>query len=257
MADTRTLSTPVWVDLSSTDAAAARRYYSKLFGWEINVEPDPAAGGYAMANVQGKSVAGIGPTQDPHGHSAWMLYVGTDDADATAKKVESAGGKVVAPPFDVMTHGRMAVFQDAGGAFLSVWQPRDMSGAALKGVPNTFAWAELNARGVESSRPFYLQVFGWTERTSEMGEGAPPYTEFQVDGVSIAGAMEMPAPVPADVPNHWLIYFGVDDVDRAFKTATDEGGRGLAGPQDFPGGRFAVLEDPQGAVFGILKMEQG
>ena len=64
-------------------------------------------------------------------------------------------------------------------------------------APNSFGWAELNARGIDKAIPFYTSVFGWTTRTSEMGEGQPPYTEFLLDGESIAGAWEMSPMVPA------------------------------------------------------------
>jgi predicted enzyme related to lactoylglutathione lyase len=258
MADTRTFvaGTPAWVDLSTTDPAAARQYYSKLFGWEVEVSPDPAAGGYALAKIGDKNVAGIGGTQDPHAPAAWMVYIGTSDAEKTAKIVEQSGGKVVMPPFEVLKSGRMAVFQDPSGAFISVWEPNEMHGSDLMYAPNTFAWAELNSRGVDKARPFYSSVFGWGEKNSPMSEGGGDYTEFKQDGESVAGAMEMNPMVPKEVPSYWMVYFGAEDVDKTYKKALDSGGREMLPPQDFPGGRFAIVADPQGAAFGILKLQQ-
>jgi predicted enzyme related to lactoylglutathione lyase len=258
MAETKTsvAGAPTWVDISSKDPAGTREYYGKLFGWETEVFTDPKFGGYGMARIGGKDVAGIGPTMDPQAPTAWMLYIGTQDADATAKKVEAAGGTVVVAPMRVEDTGRMAVFQDPVGAYIAVWEPNLMPGAGLMYEPGSFAWAELNARGIEKAKPFYGQVFGWGEKVSPMGEGMPPYTEFQLGGKSIAGGMEMVAMVPAEVPSHWMVYFGVDDVDKASEKATGLGGRELLAPQDFPGGRFAILMDPQGAAFGILKMQR-
>lgn len=258
MADTRTfvVNAPVWVDLSSTDAEGARDYYAKLFGWNVEVAADPEAGGYALAKLNGKDVAGIGPAQTPEGPSAWMVYIGTHDAERTAKDVEAAGGKVIAPPFDVLKSGRMAVFQDPIGAFISVWQPNEMNGAQVMGEPNSFAWAELSARGIEKATPFYKKVFGWGDKESPMGEDQGMYTEFQQAGRSIAGGMEMNSMVPAEVPSYWMVYFAVDDVDKAFKAAVDGGGTEMLAPQDYAGGRFAIVSDPQGAVFGLMKMEQ-
>ena len=254
-AKTAVVNKPVWVDLSSSDAAGSRDFYSKLFGWTIEVNPDPQFGGYALAKVGGKDVAGIGPKQSPEAPTAWSLYIGTSDAAEIAQKVSDAGGTVIAPPFDVGDMGRMAVLQDPAGAFISVWQSSNMSGFEAN-APNTFGWAELSSRGLQKAIPFYEKVFGWTAKASEMGEGAPPYTEFQTDGQSIAGAMDMNPMVPAEVPSYWMVYFAVEDVDASFKTAVDAGGREMLAPQDFPGGRFAILTDPQGAAFGLLKMRE-
>jgi predicted enzyme related to lactoylglutathione lyase len=122
------------------------------------------------------------------------------------------------------------------------------------GEPNTFGWAELSARGVDKAIPFYQKVFGWTPKTSPTGPDQPPYTEFQLGGESIAGGQEMQSMVPAQVPSYWLVYFAVPDVDKSFKAATQAGARELIAPMEFPGGRFAILTDPQGASFGLLKM---
>jgi predicted enzyme related to lactoylglutathione lyase len=254
-AGTSVVNKPVWIDLSSSDAAASREFYSKLFGWDIEVNPDPQYGGYGMAKLGGRDVAGIGPKQSEQAPTAWSLYIGTTDAEELARKVQAAGGNVIAPPFDVGDQGRMAVFQDPTGAFISAWQPRAM-GAFQTERPNTFGWAELNSRGVDKAIPFYREVFGWTAKQSDMGEGQAPYTEFQHGGQSILGGMEMNPMVPAEVPSYWMVYFTVDDVDRAFKQATELGATEMLAPQDFPGGRFAILSDPQGAMFGVLKMAE-
>jgi hypothetical protein len=244
-------SKPAWVDLSSTDPAASRDFYAKLFGWKVEVNPDPQYGGYALAKIDGKDVAGIGGTQSPEQPSAWVVYIGTKDADDLGRRVQAAGGTVVAPAFDVGDQGKMAVFQDPAGAVISGWQTTQMGGFQTQGA-NTYSWAELNARGLEKALPFYSEVFGWTAKS--VGDDAVPYTEFQVDGQSIAGATEMNPMVPAEVPSYWLVYFGVDDIDRSFRTAIDAGAREMMAPADFPGGRFAIVADPQGAAFGLLQM---
>ncbi|HYM96085.1 MAG TPA: VOC family protein [Candidatus Sulfotelmatobacter sp.] len=258
MAETRTAiaNKPVWVDLASSDAAGSRDFYSKLFGWTVEVNPDPQYGGYGMAKVGDRQVAGIGPKMSPEAPTAWSLYIGTENPDELAKKVEAAGGKVLAAPFDVGDQGRMAAFQDPSGAVISAWQPKAMAGSFPVGEANTFGWAELNSRGVDKAIAFYRQVFGWSAKKNDMGPDAPPYTEFQLGGQSIAGAQEMNKMVPAQVPSHWLVYFAVTDVDRSFKKAIDAGAREMLAPMDFPGGRLAILQDPQGAAFGLLIMNQ-
>ena len=119
------------------------------------------------------------------------------------------------PAFEVAGQGRMAVFQDPTGAFISAWQPTTMGGFQTD-APNSFGWAELNARGIDTAIPFYDRVFGWTPKTQDMGEGGL-YTEFQLAGESIAGGLEMSTMVPAEVPSYWMVYFTVADVDRCVR----------------------------------------
>ena len=118
-------------------------------------------------------------------------------------------------------------------------------------------WAELNARGFDKAESFYKKLFGWGEKKSPMTQGQPgDYTEFQLHGESIAGGTEMNEMVPAEVPSYWLVYFNVENVDKAFDKVIAEGGKEMVSPVDMPGGRFAIVSDPQGASFGLLKMEE-
>ena len=245
------LNRPAWVDLASSDAGASRDFYAKLLDWNVEVNPDPQYGGYAIANVGDEQAAGIGPTQAPQQPTAWSLYIGTDDIDALAGKVTEAGGTVIAPPFDVGDQGRMATFADPSGAVFSAWQAATMR-PFRAGATNSFGWAELNARGLEKAVPFYERLFGWTSSTSEFGEGQS-YTQFAVEGQDILGAFEIASDVPAEVPSSWTVYFNVDDVDAASKKAVGLGAKELVAPADIPGGgRFAILADPQGATFGLM-----
>ena len=246
---------PVWLDLSSSDPAGSRQFYSKLFGWNIEVNPDPQYGGYGMAKIAGKDVAGIGAKMSPDAPTAWLIYIASADAADTAKKAKAAGGSVMMEPMAIGPQGTMAVIQDPAGGVIGVWQAGQMAGSLVIGKANAYGWAELNARGFEKAEPFYKKLFGWGTKKSAMGEGQGEYTEFQVNGESIAGGMEMNPMVPAQVPSYWLAYFTVPDVDKEHKKATELGAKSLLEPADFPGGRFSILTDPQGASFGLLKMQ--
>ena len=248
-----TLDRPVWVDLGAKDAGAAREFYEKLFGWQIDVNPDPMYGGYALAKVDGVDAAGIGPTQSPDQPSMWSIYIGTDDVDRLAEKVTAAGGVVIAPPFDVGDQGRMAVFIDPTGAAISAWQGTRMGGFQTTGV-NAYGWSELTTADIERALTFYRDVFGWESRRSPM-PGGPDYIEFLLDGESLAGAWAMDPAQMAGARSQWMVYFAVDDVAAAFRAATDNGGRGINEPQAYPGGEFAIVTDPEGAAFGLLKQE--
>ena len=245
-----TTAKPIWIDLMSADAEGSRRFYGELLGWTAEVNPDPQFGGYSVAQLKGRDVAGIGPLMG-NGPTAWTVYVGTNDANETARKVQAAGGSVIAPPMDVGPQGRMAIFQDPSGAVFGVWQPGEMAGFGVEGEPDSFGWAELSAKGLDKAIPFYEQVFGWGQKTTPMGNSGS-YTEFQLDGHSVAGSMDVTGIVPDQVPSYWGIYFTVADLDAAFAKATALGAVEMMAPQEYPGGRFAIVRDPQGAVFGML-----
>jgi predicted enzyme related to lactoylglutathione lyase len=241
---------PAWVDLSSPDPAASRAFYSRLFGWDIEVNPDPQYGGYAIAKLNGKDAAGIGP-QQPGAPTAWALYIGTRDAASLGEQVQAAGGTVLAPAFDIGEQGRMAVFADPTGAVISAWQPAQMGGFQSGGT-NAFGWAELNSRDLNAALPFYRTVFGWA--THESSAGGMQYVELHDGADSIAGAQPMNPMVPEGVPGYWQVYFNVADVDASYRTALDAGAREMLAPMDFPGGRFAIIADPQGATVGLLRL---
>ncbi len=167
---TGTTNKPAWVDLASSDAAASRDFYSKLFGWHVEVNPDPQYGGYGLAKLGGNDAAGIGPKQDPNAPTAWSLYIGSDDIEGLAKRVTDNGGAVAVAPFDVGDQGRMAVFIDPAGAFISAWQGTRMGGFQTD-APNSFGWAELNARGVDNALPFYTEALRLVGQDEPDGRG--------------------------------------------------------------------------------------
>jgi len=238
---------PSWVDLGTPDPQKSLEFYGALFGWEGD-DLGEDAGHYTIVSVKGKQVAAISPAQNPDMPPYWTTYINVDDADGIAKSVAAAGGTVIVEPFDVFDAGRMAVFSDTTGAFISVWQPNQHIGAQLVNEAGAFTWSELNTSDIEKSKQFYGDVFGWT-----FG-GAPEYAEAQVAGRTIAGIMPRPEQIPGEVPDHWLVYFGVDDVDKSAAKAEKLGAMIAMPPTDIPStGRFAVILDAQGAAFAIFK----
>lgn len=241
---------PSWVDLGTPDAERSKAFYSALFGWAPMTVEDPQAGGYTMLMQRDRPVGGL--MVNPDHPSAWMTYVATADADATADKVRAAGGTVIFEPMQVMTAGRMAIFVDPTGAGFGVWQAGDHTGAGLINEPGALAWTELQTRDVEAARAFYTTVFGWGTETHA---GPIAYTEWKQDGSSIGGMMAMGDQIPAEVPPHWLVYFGAADCDATTARATELGGKVLMPPMDIQDGlRFSVVADPLGAVFGVLRI---
>ena len=176
----------------------------------------------------------------------WNAYVAVADADQSAKRAQELGGKVLAPAFDVMDAGRMAVLQDPTGAVISVWQAKRHIGAKILRERGALGWTELHTSDTAAAEKFYTQLFGWTAKVS------PEYTEFSVGGAPDAGMMKLD-PTWGNVPPHWMPYFQVDDCDGTAANATGGGGQIHVPPSDIPNvGRFAMLADPQGATFAVI-----
>jgi len=194
-------------------------------------------------------LAGLGPQVKP-GPPVWSTYVTVDDADQAVATATAAGGQVVAAVTTVLDAGRMAVLADPLGAGFTVWEPHQHQGAGIVNEPGTLIWNELVTTDIEQSAAFYHQLLGWVAATDSHGPGA--YTEFGMGGRSVAGVMEKPPSMPADLPPHWTVYFAVADADEAAGRAGKLGGSVEVPPTDIMPGRFAVVRDPQGARFSLL-----
>ncbi len=243
--------TPIWVDVSTPDMEATKAFYGGLFGWEGVTNEE--MGGYTNFTLGGKMVCGGAPTMTPDQHPAWSTYVAVVDADATAKAVQASGGQVAMEPMSVMHLGRMAIFQDPTGAYFGIWQPGAHKGAQLANEPGSFSWNELQTRDIDAAKGFYTKVFPWTAETH--GEGEFAYTEWKVDGRSIAGGLQMGANFPAEVPPNWQTYFAVADCDATVTKVQELGGKVLMPGMDIDQGRFAVVSDPHGAVFAVIQLK--
>ena len=243
-----------WAELSTTDIDAAVKLYPDLFGWEVQEQPLPDNGVYYLFAKDGKPVAG-GSTQMPQEKEMgvpphWNMYVAVEDAEQTAKKAESLGGTILAPAFDVMELGRMAVFSDPAGAVLSVWEAKQMAGAAVLREDGAMSWNEVMAADIDKAIEFYKQLFDWD---TEPFPGPQEYTIFKKGDEQIAGAMKVQTP---DQPPAWMLHFGSPEVDVVADKVKSAGGQILMGPDDMPGvGRVTVAMDPQGAFFGAFTGE--
>jgi hypothetical protein len=110
-----------WCELMTTDPDAACRFYTQLFGWGSK-SMDMPNGKYTTLQVGETSVAGLMklPADAQGMPPSWGCYVTVEDVDATCKRAEQLGGKVIAPVMDIPSVGKMAVIQDPQGAVLSV-----------------------------------------------------------------------------------------------------------------------------------------
>lgn len=244
-----------WIELNTTDQNAAKKFYSALFGWQPDDSPMGPDQFYTTFKLQGRAAA-AGYTMQaeqraqgvpPH----WGIYMEVADADASVAKAKQLGGNVIAPAFDVMDYGRMAVLQDPTGAYFCIWQSKTHHGIHIAHVNGTLCWADLSTDDPKRAEDFYGALLGWKfERDARDPSG---YTHIKNGDHPIGGVQPASMRKPG-VPPHWLAYFQVDDVDAVAKKAESMGGKFLLAPMSMEAvGRMAVIADPQGAVFAIFK----
>jgi hypothetical protein len=249
------LGTFCWVELATTDQRAAKTFYATLFGWSVKDLPMGPDDFYSMFQLEGRDVAAVCTLHakmraegvPPH----WNLYIAVECADQAVQRATQLGGKVTAPAFDVFDAGRMAALQDPTGANFCVWQPKAHTGTGVSGIDGTLCWADLSTPDPARAAEFYTGLFGWT---MTKGEADPSGYLHIKSGEEFIGGIPPAAQLPTHTPAHWLLYFQVSDCDAAAARATQLGAKFHAAPMTMEKvGRFAVVADPQGAVFTIFQ----
>lgn len=248
----------VWYELLTKDPKGAETFYTKVIGWgtqPFTTLDQP----YTMWTRGGTPIGGL--MQIPEdarkagAPSHWLLYIGSDDVDATVKRATALGAEVCVAPQDIPNVGRFSVLTDPQGAMFATY--KSASNAPMPEAPleiGDFSWHELATTDHGSALKFYEAVYGWREAgTHDMGPMGI-YCMFGLGGRPLGGMFNKPAEMSA--PPHWLLYARVDDVNRVAALVKQHGGTVLNGPMEVPGGDWiALCLDPQGAAFAIHQVK--
>lgn len=253
---------PNWFELATTDQAGARAFYAALFGWIAVDHPISDGQHYTIFEQDGAEVAAcytMMPDQVETGMPAhWAIHFQVEDCDATAARAVELGGKLLAEPFEVMEHLRMAVIADPSGAVFQIAQPRQHPGVGKIREDHAITWVELATRDLPVAESFYPALLGW--KLAEHQNAPVAYrliTGDDSDCGHFGGMMQMTAEW-GQIPSHWSIYVQVQDVDATLARAVELGGRINVPAFDAPGvGRIAQIGDPSGAWFYVIRLDAG
>ena len=191
-----------------------------------------------------------GPQQQPDMLPWWTTYFAVESVEATSAAVVANGGSIIAPAMDVMEAGRMAVVADPHGAVFSLWQANGHAGIGVAGVLGSRCWSELATRHPDAAGEFYAAVFGW--RPVEFT--GSHYVRFEHGDDAAGGMLHLDETFPAEIPEHWVVYFLAPDAAATCAQAAALGATIMMPPTPIPMiGQFAVLFDPQGATFNLLQ----
>ena len=248
-----------WSECVTSDAQATTAFYTQLFNWSssnktmgngleyhtffLSVEPCGAL--HAMPD---EMIAQGVP-------SHWAYFISTPDLAATLAKVQEAGGEVIQDIVEVKNSGKLGIITDPGGALLHIWEAEKEKGYGnfAPGQKGTPAWFDLMTPDAEAAIAFYGAVFGWEARDMELQH--LPYWLLMDQDVPVGGMM-ISTNAEEEGSNSWIQYFNSHDVEADSKRAESLGGKILVPAQDVPVGRFSILADPSGAMFGLLWMKQ-
>lgn len=241
----------IWYELLTTDADAALDFYTHVIGW-TPTKFEGAPSDYTIVNAGADGVGGVmkNPMPTP---PAWLGYIGVNDVDAAAAKIEALGGKIHMPPTTMEQVGRMAMVEDPQGAKFYVMRGASPEASKAYGrmEMGKGSWNELQTSDDAAALDFYGQLFGWQKQ----GAMPMPWGEYSfLSGASDPEAWGAMMPREnAEHPIGWNFYFRVPDIEVARDKVTAGGGTIVTDVMEVPGGeRVLFATDPQGASFGLV-----
>ena len=130
-------------------------------------------------------------------------------------------------------------------------EPEDKTGEATPTTIGTIEWLDLTVEEASRAKDFYCSVVGWSNSEQDMGS----YSDYNVNlpGTTntVAGICHARG-ASANLPAQWLMYVRVEDVSQSIERCKKLGGKVVDGPKRLGNQRFCVIEDPAGAVLGLL-----
>jgi len=118
--------------------------------------------------------------------------------------------------------------------------------------PGAISWVDLTVEEADRLRDFYAAVTGWSPEPLAMNGGYSDYVMNDAAGAAAAGICHARGP-NADIPPQWLVYITVEDLDHSIAECLRLGGTLLTQPRSYADGRFAVIQDPAGAVCALYE----
>jgi uncharacterized protein len=245
----------VWADLVTDDVAAARRFYSGLFGWTFR-----DLGGYVVAANDERPLGGMfqrpRPADRPQAKPRWFGYISVSSVEKAGKTVTKGGGRVLVAPRKYPGRGEQAIFADAEGAIFGVIRSSSGDPQDFEADPGDWIWIQLLSRDGKKASEFYGKVGGYevaentaSDRLSDYVLVSKGYARATIRTISSALAGVQPS---------WLPFVRVKSVRDAVAQAKQLGGTLLLEPNpERLQGRVAVIADPTGAAIGLLEWSDG
>ena len=241
----------VWHDLVTRDAAAARKFYGTLLGWEFQ-ETHREGRPYLIARYGDDVVGGIIELKGGEDRPAtWLSYLAVPDLDGAIAQVTSGGGKVLLAPRWAGDYGVISIVTDPQGAPLGLAVVTDKVAAeAPKPRRHQFFWMEYLAKDGPAALEFYQQLAGYATAEPKTYRGIVYHVLSNQR--PRAGLFQIPA--RANIQPNWLPYVLVNNPTDLAARVEGLGGKVLIAPHmDVRSGSLTVVADPTGAAIALQK----
>ena len=237
-----------WFGIISTDVDRAKAFYTETLGWKSMVMTMGGteatiflANEVPIAHLASPAMSGV--------PSHWNNYFRVKDVDATAKAAKEHGGDIAFPPTDIPP-GRFSIVTSPSGAALSLFHEADPSSENAPDGEGSICWTELHSTDMQADLKWLSDALGIESESTPMPDGE--YYMLKGENGPAGGAMKQRV---EGAPAFWLSWVAVADVDETLERITRHGGRGLTPIFEDPKvGRMAVVADPTGGPFGIIKL---
>lgn len=240
-----------WVDLTSSDPRRSEAFYADLFDWTF---AESSIDGYRVVTRDGHRLGGIVAADEDHPLDAWTVHLRADDLVRTHRAAADLGGRTFVEPTAIGNHAAGSVVADPTGAVLALLRPDEFRGIGEVGLPGYPAWFELHSTEATASIRFLERVFGLETDAVADEPGFRYSTMRDAEGETVFGVLDLDGIVPAGSRSSWTVYFGSSDVEADVSRARERGASVALEPVDTPHGRVAILVDPTGAVFGLVRV---
>lgn len=243
----------VWADLITDDAAAARKFYTGMFGWSFR-----DFGGYLVGQNDERPLCGIVQQPRPKDRPArprWFPYMSVSSVDRAQRTVLKAGGRVAAPRGKILDRGEQVLFADPEGAIFGVIKSSSGDPKDFLAEPGDWIWIQFLSHDAKKASEFYQAVGGYEPRENTSSGRLSDYVLLS-DGYARATIRTIPK-ANTHVQPAWLPFVRVKNIGESVARAKQLGGKVLIEPKpEVFNGKVAVIADPTGAATGILEWSQ-
>jgi hypothetical protein len=242
----------VWAELFTTDAAAATKFYTGVFGWtavtlnQHDVDYTVFSNGdHPVAGMRQRSSSALKRT------SRWINYIAVTDIASALSTATTAGGVVRAPALDFPDIGSEAIITDNEGCPVGLLQSDSGDSADKEPSAGEWSWFHLHVKNPQAAADFYKQVFNYAVAQDARMAGKNELL-LSSDGINRAGISPMPN--REDFKRGWLGVIRVSSLDDTLARVPAFDGEVIVPPHAASfGSRFAVIADPSGGAVGLVE----